>query len=94
MRGESFTFSRVENHNEVVSTVSENTSPSLLQITIQPHEFVLGSTLDFPIVFGIEGLKFILESFGGFLLGDEDNTEGTFSTQADILGAFMMQFRD
>jgi hypothetical protein len=94
MGGEPLAFSRVEDNHEVVSIVSENTSPSLLQSSIQPHEFILGSTLDLPVVFSIEGLEFILEGLGWFLFGDEDNTECAFGSQADILGALVVQFGD
>lgn len=90
----SFTLSGVEDHDLVVSAVTENTGPLFLHCAVQPHEFVLGSTLDLSIVLGVEGLEFVLEGLAWLLGSDENNAEGAFGGEADVLSALVMQLRD
>lgn len=90
----SFTFAGVEDDDLVVSAVAEDAGPFFLHCTVQPHEFVLGSTLDLSIVLGVEGFELVLEGLAWLLRSDENDAEGSFSGKTDILSALMVQLRD
>lgn len=94
MGSKPLSFSGIEHHHEVASTVSENTRPGLLHRPVQPHEFVFSPTLDLAVVFGIQRLELVLQRLGRLLAGDENDAERALSTETDILGAFVVELRD
>lgn len=94
MGGESFAFSWVEYDDEVVAGVVEDGGPLFFDGCVEPHELVLGAAFDFAVVLGVEGFELVLEGFGGGLCGDEDDAEGAFGVEADVFGAFVVEFGD
>ena len=90
----SFTLAGIEDHDLVVSAVAEDTGPLLFHCAVQPHEFVLGSTLDLSIILGVEGLEFVLEGLAWLLGGDEDDAKSALSGEADVLSALVVQLGD
>ena len=94
MRGKSLSFAGVEYHYLISTVVAEYGSPWFLDSCVEPHKFVFAASLNFAVVFSVEEFKLVLELFGGGLSGDEDDAEGAFGAETDILRAFVVHFGD
>ena len=94
MRSVSFSLAGVEDHYFVIALVGEYIGPFFFDCSVEPHELVLGASFDFAIVLGVEELELIFQLFGWGLRSEEDDAEGAFSTETDISGTSMIEFRD
>lgn len=83
MHRESLSFAWIQNDNSVSAPIIlQEVAPSLISLSVEPHELKFGSSFDFPalfkqipIVLGVQGFEGVLDLFCWLLLGDVDHAQ-------------------
>ena len=88
----SLSFARIQNNHCIASIVVEDLGPIFFNCCVQPHKFVLCSSLNLAVILRVQGFELILQLLSRRTVGNQNHTESSLGAQADVFGTFVMKF--